>query len=453
MDVKKKELVCCFPADAGLDEACFKMSYDALIVSVGSVNNTFGIAGVDEYCLYFKSIDDANALRRRVSECFERAALPATPESERKKLLSFIVVGGGPTGVEVAAELHDMVYEDLAKLYPSLIPDVRISIVELMDHVLSTYDRAISIYTGEQFKRAGIALVLNSRVAGVRDGYVSVVNKANETTEIPFGACVWATGIAMNPLVKELQAQLPGQSHFRSLLTDDQLRAKGSGGSIFALGDSATIDQPKALARADELFDAADTNADGKLSLAELRAVLGTAAKEFSHLEEHARFLETKTGGLRRWGGMVGRELSAAASSPLADIDEGTQISKDKFKELLTKIDSGLRALPATAQVARQQGEYLAALFASGRVTGDPATTQLPAGDAGFKYAHKGSLAYVGGDKAVMDIPTIGPIFGYGAGIAWKSFETLSQVSFRNQCLVLTDWLRTKIFGRDISRV
>jgi NADH:ubiquinone reductase (non-electrogenic) len=63
--------------------------------------------------MFFKSIEDANNLRRRVSECFERAALPMTPESERKKLLSFVVCGGGPTGVEVAAELHDMVFEDL----------------------------------------------------------------------------------------------------------------------------------------------------------------------------------------------------------------------------------------------------------------------------------------------------------------------------------------------------
>jgi hypothetical protein len=77
--------------------------------------------GVQEYCNFFKSIEDAKALRRRVSECFERAALPATPDEERRKLLSFVVVGGGPTGVEVAAELHDMIYDDLKDLYPKVI--------------------------------------------------------------------------------------------------------------------------------------------------------------------------------------------------------------------------------------------------------------------------------------------------------------------------------------------
>jgi NADH dehydrogenase FAD-containing subunit len=69
------------------------------------------------------------------------------------------------------------------------------------------------------------------------------------------------------------------------------------------------------------------------------------------------------------------------------------------------------------------------------------------------RYNHKGSLAYVGGDQAVMDIPKVGPIFGTEAGILWKGYETFAQISLRNQLLVFNDWIRTKIFGRDISRV
>jgi NADH:ubiquinone reductase (non-electrogenic) len=64
---------------------------------------------------------------------------------------------------------------------------------------------------------AGIELVLNTRVASVRDGHVAVVPKSGEEYEIPFGSCVWATGIAMNPLIKELQQLFPEQTHFRSV--------------------------------------------------------------------------------------------------------------------------------------------------------------------------------------------------------------------------------------------
>ena len=64
-----------------------------------------------------------------------------------------MIVGGGPTGVEVAAELYDMISEDLKKVYPKLMQYVSIKLVELQDHVLSTYDRAISAYTKTEFER------------------------------------------------------------------------------------------------------------------------------------------------------------------------------------------------------------------------------------------------------------------------------------------------------------
>lgn len=68
---------------------------------------------------------------------FERASLPSISVEEKKKLLSFVVVGGGPTGVEFAAELHDFVHEDLCKLYPSLINHVKITLLEAGDHILN----------------------------------------------------------------------------------------------------------------------------------------------------------------------------------------------------------------------------------------------------------------------------------------------------------------------------
>ena len=459
---EEKSIVACFPEDAGFPEACFKLPYDILVLSVGCVNNTFGIQGVEEYTTFFKTVEDASKLRLRVSECFERAALPATSKEESEKLLSFVIVGGGPTGVEVAAELYDLIENDLSKLYPDIVKHVKIRVVELMDHVLSTYDRAISNYTAEVFKRNGIELVLNSRVQSVSYDKVITVDKTGNENEIPFGACVWATGIAMNPLVKDLQAALPegAQTHFRSIVTDEYLRVRGApDGSMFALGDAATIEQQKALDKADELFEKADIDKNGRLSRRELATLLTEASKDFPHLAEHARFLESKTGALR-FGGIVAKAFANANKSVSQTIDEDlyskyvnddASLDREEFRELLQTIDSGLRALPATAQVAKQEGEYLAQLFASQDInTSQPLNLK---GTAPFEYVHKGSLAYVGSDRAVMDVPVIGPVMGYFAGLAWRGFETFSQISFRNQVLVATDWARSKIFGRDTSRV
>ena len=451
----ERSIVACFPEDAGFPEACFKIPYDVLIMGVGCINNTFGIQGVQEHTLFFKSVEDAAKLRLRVSECFERAALPQTTKEERQKLLSIVIVGGGPTGVEVAAELYDLIVDDLSKLYPEQVPDFRIRVVDLMSHVLSTYDRKISNYTAETFKRNGIDLVLNSRVQGVSADCVTVVDNEGTITELAFGACVWATGIAMHPLIRQLQERLPegDQNHFRSIITDEFFRVRGApGNTIFALGDAATIAQQKALDKADELFERAEKGADGSITLMGLRNIMRDAAKEFPHLEEHASFLESKSGAMR-FGGLVAKALEAAnpgTSAVYKDIKDTSSLDRTQFRELLQKIDLGLRALPATAQVAKQEGEYLARIFASNDVKSG---FMLEKDTKPFEYTHKGSLAYVGSDRAVMDVPLVGPVMGLAAGFAWRGFETFSQISFRNQCLVTIDWARTKLFGRDTSRV
>lgn len=84
-----------------------------------------------------QEVEDAQKIRRNVMDCFERASLPYLDEEERKKNLHFVVVGGGPTGVEFAAELHDFVTEDLSKLYPSIQHLVKISLIEAADHILT----------------------------------------------------------------------------------------------------------------------------------------------------------------------------------------------------------------------------------------------------------------------------------------------------------------------------
>ena len=151
--------------DRGMGATCdlhtFYVPYDILLLAVGSVPNTFGIPGVEEHALFFKEIPDAVRFRREASERFERASLPGISAERARELLTFVFVGAGPTGVELAAELHDMVKQDVARLYPaSLLEHVRIEIVDLQDFVLSSYDRRIAEYATAQFRRQNIKLNL-----------------------------------------------------------------------------------------------------------------------------------------------------------------------------------------------------------------------------------------------------------------------------------------------------
>lgn len=84
-----------------------------------------------------QEVEDAQRIRRTVIDCFEKAVLPGLTEEERKTNLHFVIVGGGPTGVEFAAELHDFVHEDLVKIYPLVKDLVSISVIQSSDHILN----------------------------------------------------------------------------------------------------------------------------------------------------------------------------------------------------------------------------------------------------------------------------------------------------------------------------
>lgn len=103
----------------------FDLTYDKLVIAVGCYSATFGTPGVTEYGYFLKDVRDAAKIRNRILECFELASQPTVTDEERSALLHFAIVGGGPTGVEFAAELHDTLTSDLQRAYPELAPHCR----------------------------------------------------------------------------------------------------------------------------------------------------------------------------------------------------------------------------------------------------------------------------------------------------------------------------------------
>eukprot|EP01130_Rhizamoeba_saxonica_P011743 TRINITY_DN4885_c0_g1_i1.p1 TRINITY_DN4885_c0_g1~~TRINITY_DN4885_c0_g1_i1.p1 ORF type:complete len:162 (+),score=27.66 TRINITY_DN4885_c0_g1_i1:808-1293(+) len=159
-------------------------------------------------------------------------------DQEKRDILSFVVVGGGPTGIEFAAELNDFITEDLKKWFPHLIDKVSISVIQSREHILNTFDSNISTYTEKLFSRNNIDIKTMSRVKEVKENSIMVLDKnTNQVNEYPFGLCLWSTGITKVPITSQLCESLGTdiQTNRRAILVDHKMKVKGSN-NIFAIG-------------------------------------------------------------------------------------------------------------------------------------------------------------------------------------------------------------------------
>ena len=203
---------------------------------------------MQEHAYFLKETRDAIKIRRRILQCFEEASLPSTSEARREQLLHFCVVGGGPTGVEFSAELHDLIHDDLSKKYPALLTSVRITLYDVAPRILSMFDSALAQYATEHFARQHIEVRTRRTVTHVDDGVLHV----KEEGEVPFGMLVWSTGVEMTPLIRSLRDVKKDPKGGR-LVTDGWLRviqdAPTEEGKppklikdVYALGDCAMIE-------------------------------------------------------------------------------------------------------------------------------------------------------------------------------------------------------------------
>ncbi|TKA63155.1 hypothetical protein B0A49_10477, partial [Cryomyces minteri] len=155
----------------------FYLPYDKLVIGVGSITNPHGVKGL-ENCHFLKDISDARRIRNQIVRNLELACLPTTPDDERRRLLSFVVSGGGPTGVEFAAELFDMLNEDLTKYYPKILRnEISVHVLQSRGHILNTYDEALSIYAESRFANDQVDIQTNSRVKEVTPDRVIYTQK------------------------------------------------------------------------------------------------------------------------------------------------------------------------------------------------------------------------------------------------------------------------------------
>jgi NADH:ubiquinone reductase (H+-translocating) len=427
------------------NEVKFYLPYDKLVIAVGSTTNPHGVKGL-ENCHFLKDIDDAQKIRNHILTNLECACLPTTPDAERRRLLSFVVSGGGPTGVEFAAELFDLLNEDLTKHFPKIVRnEISVHLIQSRGHILNTYDESISKYAEERFSRDEVEVLTNSRVQEVQKDKIIFTQKGEHgetiTKELPMGFCLWSTGVSQTEFCQRVSAALgSSQTNRHALETDSHLRLNGTPlGDVYAIGDCSTVQNNisdhlvtflRALA-----WDKGKDPETMHITFSEWREVAQKVRRRFPQAADHLKRLD---------------KLFQAY-----DKDQSGTLDFGELRELLMQIDSKLTSLPATAQRAHQQGQYLGHKFNKmARAAPGLRMNDVRDGDLdeavykAFEYHHLGSLAYIG-NSAVFDLGNGWNLTGgLWAVYAWRSIYFAQSVSFRTRILLAMDWAKRALFGR-----
>ncbi|CAJ1931526.1 unnamed protein product [Cylindrotheca closterium] len=385
-----------------------ELNYDHLICAVGTGARSSIVPGAKDYCFNLKTSQDSKRLRTAIGEALEFASRPDVQEyyyaneedkmiakNERQRRVRIAIVGGGPTGVELAGEMSDF-FEQVCRpsdgAFQLLKDDISIMLIHGGAELLPAMDQELRNRALVALDEQGIDLRLNSRLKEVGRDFVKIFEKSSgEEETIPVGLTIWAAGNAPLPFVAELLSQLPESAAGPGgrINVDEWLRcptpSEDSFGSVLALGDIACLE------------------AQGKYDI-EAKALPQTAQ-------------------------VAGQQGAFAA-------------------RLLNRGYDLQQTPPVLPELTAEEGYSILRLWLIAR-----GLDEAP----GFAFLSLGLLAYVGQEEALNQV-TIGdvPLFNYSGKIAyalWRSVYLAKQASTRNQALIVFDWLRTEAFGRDITRL
>ncbi|HPE12699.1 MAG: NAD(P)/FAD-dependent oxidoreductase [Actinobacteria bacterium] len=223
--------------------------YDSLIVAAGATTGYFGNDEFEPFAPGLKSIDDALELRARVFGAFEMAELQQEA-ADAEPWMTFVVVGAGPTGVELAGQIVELSHRTLKRDFRRIDPrDARVILVEGGDGVLSSFGPKQSRRAGEQLERMGIDVRLQGMVEDVDESGVTVKYRDGSTQHIATRCVLWAAGVAASPLGRQLAEQSgAGLDRAGRVQVRSDLTLPGHD-EVFVIGDMIALDDLPGVAQ------------------------------------------------------------------------------------------------------------------------------------------------------------------------------------------------------------
>jgi NADH dehydrogenase len=220
-----------------------EVPYDYLIVAAGASHAYFGHPEWEKLAPGLKTIEDATEIRARVLSAFERAERTDDVQ-ERQRLLTFVIVGGGPTGVELAGAVSELAHHTLRKDFRNIDPTTaRVLLIEGQSRVLSTYHEKLSAKAKRSLEEMGVEVWLNTTVTAI-EPYGVTIQREGKQEVIPTATVLWGAGVQASPLAK-LLAQACGAETDRAgrIMVQEDLTLPGYP-EVYVIGDMVHLKMP-----------------------------------------------------------------------------------------------------------------------------------------------------------------------------------------------------------------
>ncbi len=233
------------------------LPYDTLIVAAGSSYSYFGHEEWRDYAAEVKTLESAVVVRSRILRAFERAEL-TTDDQTRRAEMTFVIVGAGPTGVEMAGQIAELARDTLRHDFRSIDPrETQVLLIDTGDRLLATFPPSLSAKATRSLERLGVTPMMNRTVIDVDADGVTVSGEQGEEERIPSATVIWAAGVTASSLAGQLgqlagaevdragrltvESDLTLQGHPEVIVLGDMVRVRDRGGQLHTLPGVAPV--------------------------------------------------------------------------------------------------------------------------------------------------------------------------------------------------------------------